>query len=81
MTTEKYQAGVTKRAVQAAKAASQAAELLRRAAMEAAYGAQNERMSRMWQRVSREASCLAASAGGAVVEERERSFWQEKRLS
>lgn len=72
MTTEKYQAEVSRRAIKACEVASQAAGMARSAAREAAYGAEGMRMTSMWLRVMHEAACLEAHAAVAVDEEKRR---------
>lgn len=72
MTTEKYQAEVSRKAIEACEAASLAAGVARRAARVASYGAKDVMMMRMWLRVASEAARLSASAAVAADEEKRR---------
>jgi hypothetical protein len=72
MTTEKYQAEVSRKAIKACEDVSHAADVARRATREAAYGAVGGRMTQMWLRVSCEAARLSACAAVAADEEKRR---------
>jgi hypothetical protein len=72
MTTEKYQAEVSRKVIEACEAVSHAACAARCAAREAAYGAKEWGMTSMWLRVMHEAACLEADAAVAVDEEKRR---------
>ena len=72
MVTEKYQAEVSRKAIEACEAASLAAGVARRAARDASYGAKDVMMIRMWVRLSCEAARLEAHAAVAADEEKRR---------
>lgn len=72
MTTEKYQAEVSRKAIKACEDVSLTAEVARCAARDAAYGSKDIRTTRMWLRVASEAACLSAHAAVAADEEKRR---------
>jgi hypothetical protein len=72
MTTEKYQAEVSRKAIKACEDVSRAADVARRAARDASYGAKDIMMIRMWVRLSCEAARLSAHAAVAADEEKRR---------